>query len=114
MTPQTSLCLLVIIALLMASMVLQFIRGRMRKSLVRKIKPDMLTSIDRQKWQSIGQGLDFLFGDYRKLRLVKCYAATLPADLQEELRSYRRLSRIEIAVTTSLFIFAALAYRFCS
>jgi hypothetical protein len=113
MTPETTLCLFVIIALLIASMALQYVRATKRKALVREFDPDSLSAADRQKWQAVDQGFDLLFRDFRKLQIIKRNSPALRSRQREALSSYRRLSRVEISVTISLFVFAALAFRFC-
>lgn len=113
MTPETTLCLFVIIALLIASMAMQYIRATKRKSLVRGFDPDSLSATDRQKWQDLEQGFNLLFRDFRKLQIIKRNSHALNTRQREALSSYRRFSRVEISVTLSLFVFTALAFRFC-
>ena len=66
------------------------------------------------RWDRIGRGLDPLFKDFRKLQIVKKNLARFPADIGDAWRQYRRFSRLEMAVTAAMILFALSAFRICS
>jgi len=109
----TTACLSVFIGLLIASMVLQFIRAGKRKKLVQMVDPATLATGDQHKWGSLDRGFDFLFRDFRKLQIVKRNTQRLSNEVRDGLGRYRSFSRVEIVVTISMLLFGAFAFYFC-
>ena len=108
------LCVWIFLALLVASLSMQWIRAKKRRRLVRSVDPSALGSTDHGRWDRIERSFDPLFKDFRKLQLLKKNLAKYPAELGEAWRRYRRISRFEIAVTAAMILFALIAFRICA
>jgi hypothetical protein len=106
-------CALVFLCLLLASMIMQFRRAKMRKRIVRQVNSDLFTIHDQLKWAAVDESFDFLFKDFRKLQIAKRNLGNLPSDFCSDLKRYSNLSRAEIAVTITMLLFAGFAYRIC-
>jgi len=107
-------CVLIFLALFIASMVMQFVRAKKRQRIVRQVDRTWLSTPDQVKWNSVNESYDFLFKDFRKLQIVKRNAHQLPEDLVIELGRYMLFGRLETLVTVSMLMFAAFAYSFCN
>ncbi len=114
MNISTDSCLVAFIGLFIASMVMQFIRARKRKKIVQMVDPTALAIDDQYKWNSLEKGFDFMFKDFRKLQIVKRNSAGLSTEIRTRLDHYRRFSRLEILVTTSMLLFASIAFYICN
>jgi hypothetical protein len=114
MNISTDSCLVAFIGLFIASMVMQFIRARKRKKIVQMVDPTALAIDDQYKWNSLEKGFDFMFKDFRKLQIVKRNSAELSTEIRTRLDHYRRFSRLEILVTTSMLLFASIAFYICN
>lgn len=108
-----SKCVFVILALILASMVMQFVRAKKRQKLVRKLDHSLLSVHDQQQWRSVESSFDPLFKDFRKLRIVRRNSSLLPGELKNEFDRYRNFSRVEILVTTSMVLFCVFAFYLC-
>jgi hypothetical protein len=109
----TNVCLIVFIGLLIASMVMQFMRAGRRKKIVQMIDLNTLAIHDQYKWHSVDKSLDFLFKDFRKLQIVKRNSERLSKEIRHRLSYYSRFSQIEIFVTASMLIFGFIAFYIC-
>jgi hypothetical protein len=107
-------CVMAFMALLLASMVMQFFRARKRKSVVQRFDESLLSGQDQEKWRAVSGSLDFVFKDFRKLQIIKRNLSQLPEDLVNELGRYSLFSKFEILVTATMFLFGVFAYRFCN
>jgi hypothetical protein len=114
MEGQTSTCIVIFLALLIASMVMQWVRARARKKLVLLANPVLLASGDQDKWHSIDKSFDFMFKDFRKLQIAKRNLFKFPQDFQSSYQRYRIISRLEISITSIMLIFGATAFLFCT
>ena len=110
----TSICLAVFLGLFIASVVMQWIRAKKRQQLVRMVDPQFFDSTDQSKWRSLENSFDFLLKDFRMLQVVKKNSDKLPEILQARLNRYRRFSRIELLVTSSMLIFGSIAFLICN
>ncbi len=110
----TSICLAVFLGLFIASVVMQWIRAKKRQQLVRMVDPHFFDSADQSKWRSLENSFDFLLKDFRMLQVVKKNSDKLPEILQVRLNRYRRFSRIELLVTSSMLIFGSIAFLICN
>jgi len=108
-----SKCVVIFLFLFLASLLMQFIRAKMRKNLVKKADPNLLPIEHRNKWDSIDNSLDFMFKDFRKLQIIKRNRKLLPNNIAEALRRYGRFSWAEMGVTISMLLFGALAFYLC-
>ena len=106
-------CFLVFVMLLIASMVMQWIRAKKRQRLVRTADPLVLPAEDRDQWLSIEGGMDFLFKDFRKLQILKRNLDRATEDTRILWKNYRGFSRAEMAVTFAMVLFAAMAFLVC-
>ena len=106
-------CFLIFVMLLIASMVMQWIRAKKRQRLVRTADPLVLPAEDRDRWLSVEGGLDFLFKDFRKLQILKRNLNRVTEDTRRVWKNYRDFSRAEMAVTAAMLIFAATAFLVC-
>jgi hypothetical protein len=106
-------CLWIFLALLGASLVMQWVRAKKRQRLVRSADPARLAPESLERWSRIERGFDPFFKDFRKLQLVKQNLQTFPAEISESWRRYRRISRIEMATTAAMLLFAVSAFHFC-
>jgi hypothetical protein len=113
MTLPAETCFLVFVILLLASLVMQWLRARKRQRLVRMLDPALLSATDQDKWLSIGSGPDFMFRDFRKLQILKRNLGRVTDEIRLRWANYRGFSRAEMAVTASMLIFAATAFRIC-
>jgi len=104
----------VFLALLAASLALQWFRARKRQGLVRQADPARLSSEYQARWNRSDRGFDPLFKDFRKLQLVKKNLNRFPAEIGDSWRRYRRISRLEMAVTSGMVLFALTAFRICA
>jgi hypothetical protein len=111
---ETSSCIVVILALLTASMVMQWMRARSRQKLVRSADPALLVLEDQAKWQSIDGGFDFVFKDFRKLQVIKRNLANYSGEFGSRYQRYCKVSRLEMAVTATMLVFCATAFLFCN
>lgn len=110
----TETCMLVFLVLLLASIVMQWLRARKRRNLVRRFDTDLLEAIDREKWRAVDQSMDWFFKDFRKLQVIKQYAGRVSHEFKAEFDHYRRFSRAEMTVTASMLLFALTAFLFCN
>lgn len=108
-----STCLVVFLALLLASIALQWARAVNRKRLVASCDRGLLGSDEQSAWHDIDAGLDFMFRDFRKLRIIRRNLGAFDDGYRTMWVAYRRLSRLEMTVTTSMLAFGALAFLFC-
>jgi hypothetical protein len=92
---------------------MQFMRALKRKKIVQMVDPAALAVDDQYKWHSVDNGFDFLFRDFRKLRIVNRNSENLSDDLRDRLGHYRRFSRVELFVTISMLLFAVFAFYIC-
>ncbi len=106
-------CLTVFLALLFLSVLLQWFRAFKRKRLVASVDPADLGQDGLLRWRQIEDGFDFMFKDFRKLRILKQDISRFGEQFQSDWESYRRLSRLEMAVTSLMLIFGASAFLFC-
>lgn len=107
-------CALVFLTLLVASMLMQFVRARKRKRLVLQVNHALLSAEDQERWNSVNRSFDFMFKDFRKLQIMKKNAQQLPDGLVRELDRYRLFSKFELLVTASMLLFGVSAYSFCN
>jgi len=94
-------------------MVMQFILAKKRQKLVRKFNPAVLNSTDQNKWVSVENSFDFMFKDFRKLQVLKRNTDSCSDLILEKLGQYRRFSRLEMVVTSSMLLFGLTAHLFC-
>jgi len=113
MSIQAEWCLLTFAGLFAASVIMQWIRARKRKSLVQATDPSFLSPPDQEKWNAVNRSFDFLFKDFRKLQLIRKNKSSLSGDEKLKLELYCRFSRMEICVTVSMLIFALSAHWIC-
>ena len=113
MSIPANICLFIFTGLLMASMVMQWVRAKKRRHLVRIVDVASLLPADQQKWYSIEKSFDFMFKDFRKLQIVKKNAGRFSDEFRAELRRYRQFSRIELLITSSMLLFASIAFSIC-
>ena len=109
----TNACLLVFIVLLISSIVLQYLRAGKRKKIVEMVDPTAFAIDHQHKWRSLDGGFGFVFGDFRKLQIIKRNSENLSGELRERLLRYRRFSRVEISVTVSMLLFGSVAFFIC-
>lgn len=114
MMTHVNLCLIVFLILLFASMIMQFIRARKRSKLVQLAGPSALDPAGQEKWDSVDTGWDPFFKDFRKLQVLKKNLQRFPETVKSEYARYSLFSKLEMAVTISMLLFALLAYRFCA
>lgn len=114
MSIQSDTCVAVFLGLLLASMLMQWVRAKMRKKLIQLVDPALLIPIDQEKWISVEKSFDFMFKDFRKLQIVKKNVGRLSGDFQVKLNHYRIFSRTEIFVTVSMLLFGSIAFLFCN
>jgi len=110
---RTEWCLIVFLALFLASVIMQWMRAGKRKDLVQKTDSGHFSLADQEKWNGIENSFDFLFKDFRKLQIIKKNRSLLGEDNHSRFKDYRRFSRMEILVTVSMLIFGMTAYLFC-
>ena len=106
-------CVWIFLALLAASLSMQWIRAKKRQQLVRSAAPARLSPEYRDQWGRIDRGFDPLFKDFRKLQILKKNLAHFPSEIGAAWRQYRRTSRLEMAVTAAMILFALSAFRVC-
>jgi hypothetical protein len=94
-------------------MVMQFIRAKKRQKLVRKFDPAELNSTDQHKWVAVENSFDFMFKDFRKLQILKRNTDSCSHHILEKLGQYRKFSRLEMLVTSSMILFGLTAHLFC-
>jgi len=114
MNASIDLCLFVFLALLAASLLMQWFRARKRRKLVRSVNPEHFGASDQEKWRSVEDSFDFMFKDFRKLQLLKKNLGRFSSELNAEFSRYRIFSRIEMVITLSMLLFAATAFLICS
>lgn len=110
---QTDTCVVIFLALLIASMLMQWVRARNRKKLVQSSDIGVLDSKDQQKWLSIQNSPDPIFKDFRLLQIFKRNLSKYSRDLITNYKRYRSISRLEMTVTATMLIFGATAYLYC-
>jgi len=113
MSMPTEWCVTIFLGLLLASMIMQWVRAKMRKTLVHAVNPGLLSPKDREKWIKVDNSFDVLFKDFRKLQIIKKNLPLLTDENTSKLISYRRFSCAEILVTVSMVVFAATAHWIC-
>lgn len=106
-------CALLLIVLILASIVMQFIRARKRQKLVRHADWSSLPAHCQEKRDSVDRSFDPLFKDFRKLQIIKENMELQPGHIREEFNNYRFFSRIEILITTSMLLFCGIAFYLC-
>lgn len=106
-------CLYGFLFLFIASLSMQYYRARLRKKIVQMVDPAGLAIDDQYKWHSVDNSFDFLFKDFRKLRIVKRNSKELSNEIRDKLGYYRRFSRLELFVTVSMLFFATFAFYIC-
>ncbi len=110
---QTDTCVVIFLALLVASVSLQWVRARHRKKLVQSSNIGVLDPGDQQKWLSIQNSLDPIFKDFRFLQIFKRNLSKYSSESITSYRRYRSISRLEMTVTATMLIFGATAYLYC-
>ena len=107
-------CVIILLALWLASVVMQFIRAKKRKRLVRQADRSLLSPHDQEKWRSVEVSFDPMFKDFRKLRIFKKYIEQSPDDFKTEFARYKIFSRAETTVTVSMLLYAVSAFYICN
>lgn len=110
---QTDTCVLIFLALFIASVLMQWVKARRRKKLVQTSDIGVLGPKDQQKWLSIQNSFDPIFKDFRKLRIFKRNLSKYQSNEISKYKRYRTISRLEMTVTASMLIFGATAYLYC-
>ena len=106
-------CAIIFLGLLLASILMQFVRAKKRKKLVQQVDQDLFSTEDQQLWNSLNSGINFMFKDFRKLQIVKRNVNLMPDNFVIALDRYKLFSRFEALVTVSMLLFGAFAYNFC-
>ena len=110
---QADKCVVVFLLLLIASILMQWVRARSRKKLVQSANIGLLGVEDQQKWLSIQNSFDPMFKDFRKLQVFKRNISKYSNEVISRFKRYRSISRLELTVTVTMLIFGSTAYLFC-
>jgi hypothetical protein len=110
---QTDTCVLVFMALLFASILMQWVRARSRENLVLTFDIGVLGTKDQQMWLSIQNSFDPIFKNFRMLRIFKRNLSRYPGNQVSKYKRYCTISRLEMTVTASMLIFGTTAFLYC-
>ena len=107
-------CLYGFLILFVASITLQFIRARLRKKIIKMAEQYVPGKEFENEWKKAGNGLGAIFGDLRRMRLLRNSVSHLPSHILNSLRRFRILSAVELTTTISMLLVAVFAYKICS
>jgi hypothetical protein len=107
-------CAILILVLILASIIMQFVRARKRQGLVRQVVGSRMPEEARQRLSRVDRSFDPLFKDYRKLRVIRNHTNLLTKSCRKEYETYRNYSRVEILVTVSMLLFCVFAFKVCN
>jgi len=107
------ICLYGFLILFVASLSLQYVRARLRKKIIRKAEEYVPGQHFENEWKNAGVGPGAIFGDLKRMRLLKNSSSHLPGHFLIPLRRFRVLSAVELTTTILMLLVAIFAYKIC-
>ena len=111
---QKHICLNAFLTLFFISLLLQFLRVRLRKRIVTNVEALDKESDFQIAWEKAKSGFWLFARDLSRMRLVRKYAHRMPKNINTQLGLFRRLNTFELIITIGMLLTAAVGYRFCS